>query len=75
MINPLNKLVMFDVENLWDWDYSESEGPSIIRYDFSHRGESLSLWVYQSLDMDGCAPKVIRKKLQKIGNVEYVKFV
>jgi hypothetical protein len=55
------------IEALYDWSYTESEGPNCMRYDFTHTsGQPASLWVYQDGTIDGLYPKSIEKELNEL---------
>jgi hypothetical protein len=47
--------------NIYDWTYSESEGPNCTRYDFMTKtGEEASVWLYNGNQLEGHLPKSLK---------------
>ncbi len=60
----------------YEWDYVESEGPNVVRYDSTGAGQQISVWVTASGNAEGNAPKKYKSLIEKTGlDLQFLKFI
>jgi hypothetical protein len=73
----VSKNVSTVIESLYDWEYVESEGADVLRFDWNRSGEEVSMWYYKNqVSLEGAAPSRLKEKLGNTGlSVEFLEFI